>query len=61
MLRSGLGEVAVVADEPLPGAEEDEMVGVGVYMPAAGIALIHVHRFVPDERTALEDRQRFIA
>ena len=50
-----LGLVSVIADQPLPYAEDDEVVGVGMDVPAPWIVGKPFGRLMAEERPALED------
>ena len=57
VLARPLGPVAVIANQPLALAEDHEVPGIGVDVPAAGVIGKRLHRLMADEGTALEDDQ----
>ena len=61
VLPSPLRMIPVVPDQPLPAAEEREVIGVRMNMPAAGVVGKFVHPLVADERSALENHERLIS
>jgi hypothetical protein len=50
-----LGLVFVIADQPLPCAEDDEVIGVGMDLPAPWIVREPFGRVLAEERPAFED------
>ena len=60
MLSGPLGPIAIVADQPRACAEEHEVVGVGMDVPATRVVRELTHGVMTQERPALEDDQRLI-